>query len=110
LLMPNPDKPEQITTKAPRHKAKPLVNIHLCAFVTWWREGFATKYNKIIYKVLYRDDRHLVKKMMPLKTQIGRARDHCLFGQEYIRIRYRWVPSEKPSESPHRHSVADHPG
>jgi hypothetical protein len=30
---PNPDKPEQIATKAPRHKAKPLVNIHLCVLV-----------------------------------------------------------------------------
>jgi hypothetical protein len=29
ILPPNPDKPEQIATKAPRHKAKPLVNIHL---------------------------------------------------------------------------------
>jgi hypothetical protein len=31
--IPNPDKPEQIATKAPRHKAKPLVNIHLCVLV-----------------------------------------------------------------------------
>jgi hypothetical protein len=40
-LKPNPDKPEQIATKAPRHKAKPLVNIHLCVFVPWWRKCFA---------------------------------------------------------------------
>jgi hypothetical protein len=31
---------EQIATKAPRHKAKPLVNIHLCVFVSWWRKCF----------------------------------------------------------------------
>jgi hypothetical protein len=35
--------PEQIATKAPRHKAKPLVNIHLCVFVSWWRRCFAIK-------------------------------------------------------------------
>jgi len=40
---PNPDKPEQIATKAPRYKAKPLVNIHLCVFVSWWRKCFAIK-------------------------------------------------------------------
>jgi hypothetical protein len=38
--IPNPDKPKEIATKAPRHKAKPLVNIHLCVFVTWWRKFF----------------------------------------------------------------------
>ena len=27
------------TTKAPRHKSKPLINIHLCV---WWRKCFAT--------------------------------------------------------------------
>jgi hypothetical protein len=42
-LNPNPDKPGQIATKAPRHKAKPLVNIHLCVFVSWWRKCFAIK-------------------------------------------------------------------
>jgi hypothetical protein len=51
-LIPNPDKPEQIATKAPRHKAKPLVNIHLCVFVSWWRKCFDTKCKKIISKVL----------------------------------------------------------
>jgi hypothetical protein len=40
-LKANPDKPEQIATKAPRHKVKPLVNIHLCVFVPWWRKCFA---------------------------------------------------------------------
>jgi hypothetical protein len=52
---PNPDKPEQIATKAPRHKAKPLVNIHLCVFVSWWRKCFSTKCKKIISKVLMRN-------------------------------------------------------
>jgi Fe-S-cluster-containing dehydrogenase component len=44
LSKPNPDKPEQIATKAPRHKAKPLVNIHLCVFVSWWRKCFGITY------------------------------------------------------------------
>jgi hypothetical protein len=51
-LKANPDKPEQIATKAPRHKAKPLANIHLCVFVSWWRKCFATKCKKIISKIL----------------------------------------------------------
>jgi hypothetical protein len=37
---PNPDIPEQIATKAPRHKAKLLVNIHLWVFVPLWRKSF----------------------------------------------------------------------
>jgi hypothetical protein len=52
FLDPNPDKPEQIATKAPRHKAKSSVNTHLCVFVSWWRKCFATKCKKIISKVL----------------------------------------------------------
>jgi hypothetical protein len=51
-FVPNPDKPEQIATKAPRHKEKLLVNIHLWVFVSWWRKYFATKRKKIISKVL----------------------------------------------------------
>ena len=30
--------PERIATKAPRHKGKPLLNIHLCVLVSWWRK------------------------------------------------------------------------
>jgi len=33
FLNPNPDKPERIATKAPRHKEKPLYYIHLRVFV-----------------------------------------------------------------------------
>jgi hypothetical protein len=50
------DKPEQIATKAPRHQAKPLVNIHLCAFVSWWRKCFAIKCAQFTIKTL----RHLL--------------------------------------------------
>jgi hypothetical protein len=49
---PNPDKPERIATKAPRHKVKPLVNIHLCVFVSWWRKCFAIKCKEITTKTL----------------------------------------------------------
>jgi hypothetical protein len=52
IQIPNPDKPEQIATKAPRHKAKPLVNIHLCVFVSWWRKCFATKCKEFTTKTL----------------------------------------------------------
>ncbi len=52
----SPDKPEQIATKAPRHKTKPLFNTNLCFFVSWWREGFNTKYTKIISKILKIDN------------------------------------------------------
>ncbi len=41
FVLPNPDKPEQMATKALRHKAKPWVNNHLCVFVSWWRKGIA---------------------------------------------------------------------
>jgi hypothetical protein len=54
-LKPNPDKPEQFATKAPRHKARPLANIHLCVFVSWWRICFAKKCKKITSKVLMRN-------------------------------------------------------
>jgi hypothetical protein len=57
LRKSNPDPPEQIATKAPRHKAKPLVNIHLCVFVSWWRKYFATKCTKITTKVLKKTER-----------------------------------------------------
>ena len=50
--VPNPDKPEQIATKTLRHKAKLLVNIHLCAFVSWWRKYFAIKCKKVTTKIL----------------------------------------------------------
>jgi hypothetical protein len=52
ILTPNPDKPEQIATKAPRHKAKSLVNIHLCVFVSWWRKCFFTKCKESTIKTL----------------------------------------------------------
>ncbi|UCD80493.1 MAG: hypothetical protein JSW26_03415, partial [Desulfobacterales bacterium] len=29
---------EKIATKAPRHQAKPMVNIAFCVFVPWWRK------------------------------------------------------------------------
>jgi len=51
---PNPDKSEQIATKAPRHKAKPLVDIHLCVFVSWWRKCFAIKCKEFTTKTLER--------------------------------------------------------
>jgi hypothetical protein len=50
---------EQIATTAPGHKAKHLVNIHLCDFAFWWRKflamigtGFAIKglKSKFIYR------------------------------------------------------------
>jgi len=53
-VIPNPDKPEQIATKAPRHKAKPLVNIHLWVFVSWWRKCFAIKCKEFTTKTLMR--------------------------------------------------------
>jgi hypothetical protein len=49
---PNSDKPEQIATKAPRHKAKSLVNIHLWVFVSWWRKCFAIKCKEFTTKTL----------------------------------------------------------
>jgi hypothetical protein len=50
--IPNPAKPERVATKAPRHKARLLVNIHLCVLVSWWRKYFATKCTKINSKQL----------------------------------------------------------
>jgi hypothetical protein len=46
----NPEKPEQIATKAPRHKVKHLVNIFLRAFVSWWRKCFFIKCKEIAIK------------------------------------------------------------
>ena len=57
---PTPDKPKQVATKAPRHEAKPLVNIHLCVFVSWWRKCFATKCTKIAAKVRIMDNSIIV--------------------------------------------------
>jgi hypothetical protein len=33
---PNPDKPERIATKAPRHKENMLITIKFRALVFWW--------------------------------------------------------------------------
>jgi hypothetical protein len=40
---PNTDALEQIAIKAPGHKAKSSVNIHLSVSVSWWRKCFAVK-------------------------------------------------------------------
>jgi hypothetical protein len=54
---PNPDKPEKIATKAPRHKAKPLVNITLRAFVSCGENIFFIKCKEITIKRLFDDAR-----------------------------------------------------
>jgi hypothetical protein len=40
LTSPDPDKPERIATKAPRHKEKMLIIIKLGALVSWWQKYF----------------------------------------------------------------------
>jgi hypothetical protein len=39
-LLPNPDKPEIIATKAPRHKQLIFIIIKLRVLVSWWRKYF----------------------------------------------------------------------
>jgi len=43
FLIPNPDEPKQIATKAPGETRNFLINIHLCVFVSGWRNCFAIK-------------------------------------------------------------------
>jgi hypothetical protein len=40
LSLPNPDKPERIATKAPRHKKEMFIIIELRVLVSWWRKYF----------------------------------------------------------------------
>jgi hypothetical protein len=40
LKTPNPDKPERIATKAPRHKEKMIIIKKLRVLVAWWRKYF----------------------------------------------------------------------
>jgi len=35
-MNPNPDKPERIATKAPRHKEELFIIIKLRVLVSWW--------------------------------------------------------------------------
>ena len=42
----------QIATKAPRHQAKHLINIHLCALASWWRKCFAIRCAEFTIKTL----------------------------------------------------------
>jgi hypothetical protein len=37
---------EKAATKTPRHKAKPLENLHLCVFESWWRILQRINFNK----------------------------------------------------------------
>ena len=40
IVRPNPDKPEIIATKPPRHKEKIFIIIKLGALVSWWQKYF----------------------------------------------------------------------
>jgi len=39
-IIPNPDKPERIATKALRHKEELIIKFLLRVFVSWWRKYF----------------------------------------------------------------------
>jgi hypothetical protein len=41
IIGTNPDKPERIATKAPRHKQQMLIVVKLRVLVSWWRKSFA---------------------------------------------------------------------